>query len=168
MDTVELGLDLALQHRERSSQLVGDVGEEATARLVRGLELARHVVERPPERADARGPAGRPERLVPATEPLGAVEQVADRAGQAAVGDERGDDRGDDDGDDDGRPPRPSRPPPASLGDDAENHAEPDPDHRDDDGDAEESAPPPVRAWGPCPPCRCASGRRAEAPRPCA
>ena len=41
MDTVELGLDLATQHRERRPQLVGHVGEEAAASLLRCLELAR-------------------------------------------------------------------------------------------------------------------------------
>ena len=91
MDAVELGLDLALQHGERCAQLVGDVGEETPARLLRGLEPARHLVEGSPEGAhSSRAGGSHTGVIVPAAEALGAVEQVADRACQAAIGEERG------------------------------------------------------------------------------
>ena len=101
MDTVELGFDLAPQHRERCPQLVRHVGEEAAASLLGCLELAGHVVECPSERAHRSWSGGTDPGVVLATaEPFGAVEQFADRSSQATVGDERGDERGDDDGDD--------------------------------------------------------------------
>ena len=147
VDAVELGLDLALQHGERCAELVGDVGEETPARLLRRLEPARHLVEGSPERAHGpRAGGSHTGVIVPATETLGAVEQVADRAGQATVGEERGNERGADDCDDNRRPTSSVAVAARLPREDPEQHAEPDPDHRDDDGDAQESAPPPVRA----------------------
>ena len=65
VDAVELGLDLGLQHGQRRAQLVGDVGQEPAAGVLRGVEPAGHVVECPAERADARvDPDGRTVRVV--------------------------------------------------------------------------------------------------------
>ncbi|CAN5566255.1 hypothetical protein BH18ACT3_BH18ACT3_25790 [soil metagenome] len=83
---------------------MGDIGEEATAGVLGRLQPPGHVVERPPERAHSQR-AGRVDAgvVVAAAEPLDPVEQVADRTGEATVGDERCDERGPDDSDDDRR-----------------------------------------------------------------
>ena len=91
MDAVELRLDLCLQHRQRRAQFVGHVGEEATPRLLGRVEAPGHVVEGGAQRAH--GPrSGRADscRVLTLPDTLCAVQQLADRSGQPAVGDERG------------------------------------------------------------------------------
>ncbi len=58
VDAVELGLDAALQHGQGRAQLVGDVGEEAAALLLGGVQPDRHLVERLDQGPQLAGPSG--------------------------------------------------------------------------------------------------------------
>jgi len=58
VDAVHLGLDAGLEHGQRGSQLVGDVGQEPPALLLGDGQPGRHVVEGGRQGTDSRGPPG--------------------------------------------------------------------------------------------------------------
>ena len=165
VDAVELQLDLPLQHGERRAQLVGDVGQEAVASGLGRVEPGGHVVEGVPERAH--GP--RPARVdaggvLAGPDALGALEQVAHRPGQPAVGEHGRADGADDADDEHARRAAPIAAPLVARG--AETIPEPIQITAGGDGEAQEAPAPPagvVAGWRPGPtvrPAHSSRGRR--------
>src|SRR2546430_16258354 len=85
MHTVDDGLDIALDDRERRPELVTHVGEEPAALLFASLEACAHRVERARERAHfARTAFGDSGREVARLDPPGRADDVAERGRERA------------------------------------------------------------------------------------
>ena len=86
VDPVEQGLEVALDHRERGSELVGDVGEEAAARRILRLEPCGHRVEGPAQASHLASALviGDPNGVVGSLDPPGGIDELRERSPDAA------------------------------------------------------------------------------------